>query len=135
MIFSIRNFTKSKINKSFLEKVIQKALREKGIRKKVEIGLVFVGDGRIRALNKKYRKVDRVTDVLAFPHQPLSTFNKKNKFVSPPDKISYLGEIIICYPQAKRQAQERGYSIKRELTALVVHGIFNLLKPPGGAVN
>ena len=122
MILSIRNFTRTKINKSFLEKVTRPALKKIGIKEKAEISLVFVGDKRIRTLNKKYRKVNRVTDVLAFGEKT------KGKFIKAPDKVRRLGEIIICYPQAKRQAKEKGHSIKKELTTLLVHGILNLVK-------
>ncbi|TSC96374.1 MAG: putative rRNA maturation factor, partial [Parcubacteria group bacterium Athens1014_10] len=36
-------------------------------------------------------------------------------------------EIIICYPQAKRQAKEKKHSIKKEIEILLIHGLLHLL--------
>ena len=91
------------IYKKFLEKIAKKVLKILGI-KIPEISIVLLGDAEIRAINKKYRKTNRVTDVLAFDY----------------------GEIIICLPQAKRQAKELGHSLKEELATLLIHGILHL---------
>jgi probable rRNA maturation factor len=48
-------------------------------------------------------------------------------FVSPPDGIRHLGEVVISYPQAVKQAQEQGHGVTRELALLIVHGILHLL--------
>jgi rRNA maturation RNase YbeY len=48
-------------------------------------------------------------------------------FVYPPDGIRHLGEVVISYPQAVKQAQERGHGVAQELTLLIVHGILHLL--------
>ncbi|NWJ95925.1 MAG: rRNA maturation RNase YbeY [Chloroflexi bacterium] len=39
----------------------------------------------------------------------------------------YLGDIMISYPQAERQAPEFGNSPQREVQELVIHGVFHLL--------
>ena len=44
----------------------------------------------------------------------------------PPDEPSPLGEVIVSYPQAKRQAEERGVRLEHELALLVVHGVLHL---------
>jgi probable rRNA maturation factor len=41
--------------------------------------------------------------------------------------VQHLGEVIISYPQAVIQADERGHSIEREITILIIHGILHLL--------
>ncbi len=48
-------------------------------------------------------------------------------FTTPPDGIKHLGEVIISYPQATKQAEEHRHSIKREVVILVIHGILHLL--------
>lgn len=72
----------------------------------------------IRDLNRDFRHVDRVTDVLTFPawegEDPLSG-------------DGYLGDIMICYERAKEQSFEYGHSITRELAFLTVHGVLHLL--------
>lgn len=90
-------------HKKFLEKIAEKTLKTLKI-KIPEISIVLVGDNKIKELNKKYRKTNRVTDVLAFDY----------------------GEIFICLPQAKRQAKQLGHSLKKELAILLIHGILHL---------
>ena len=72
----------------------------------------------IRDLNRDFRHIDRVTDVLTFPawegEDPLSG-------------DGYLGDIMICYERAKEQAREYGHSLARELAFLTVHGVLHLL--------
>lgn len=101
--FEINNLTESKVDKKFLEKVGKKAVRILKI-KLPEISVVLVGDTKIKALNKKYRKKNKVTDVLAFDY----------------------GEVFICLPQAKRQAKKLGHSLKKELATLLIHGVLHL---------
>ncbi len=123
LTLAFRNFTKAKINKPELKETASKTLSLLGVRGMVEIDLAIVGAGRIRSLNKKYRRVDRITDVLAFGATPA----KKEKFIEPPDKVRRLGEIIICLDAAKTQANFFGHSLERELVVLLIHGILHLL--------
>lgn len=109
----IVNLTKSKIDKKYFRKIGEIILRKSKQSKDAEISLVFVGDARMRALNKKYRKADKTTDVLSFLYSEESA-----------KEIS--GEIIISVPQAERQAKGQSYPLKRELLALFVHGILHL---------
>jgi len=91
------------VHKRFLEKVAEKTLKILKI-KISEISIVLVEDAKIKALNKKYRKSNKVTDVLAFDY----------------------GEIFICLPQAKKQAKKLGHSPREELAILLIHGILHL---------
>lgn len=76
------------------------------------ISLSFVDDAEIQRLNRMYRKKDKVTDVLSF--------------ASPDgDRSGYLGDVIISYPQAVRQAEDG--DLELELTDLLVHGILHVL--------
>lgn len=121
MILLIRNFTKNRISAKRLEKVVEAVAAEEKIKNRVEVSLVFTGEKRIRGLNKTYRGVDRVTDVLSFEGE------NEDDFISPQDGVSYLGEIFICYPRAQKQAREKKHSIEKEIDILLVHGLFHLL--------
>ena len=70
-------------------------------------------------MNKEYRGVDRITDVISFALED----NEDIVY----DNIRMLGDIFICIPQMKRQAENYGHSEKRELAFLTVHGILHLL--------
>lgn len=85
-----------------------------------ELSLELTGDGRIRRLNRQYRKKDRPTDVLAFPTREALLPRGK----SPVTRM--LGDVVISLPTAARQAKEAGRSINDELAILLVHGILHL---------
>ena len=80
-----------------------------------ELGILFVGDQRMRSLNRQYRGKDRTTDVLAFAMRE-----------APHSSSSLLGDVVIAVPTAVRQAKEGQRSLDEELTVLLVHGILHL---------
>lgn len=123
MSLLIRNFTKTRVLARALEAVAAAVLQEEKIKREAEISLVFVGEKRIRRLNRLYRGVDRVTDVLSFEGESADG----DGFVDPADGVAYLGEIFICIERAERQAKEKGHSLRQEIDILLVHGLFHLL--------
>jgi len=125
MSLLIKNFTKNKLNQKYLNKVTDETLRIVKFKKPTEISLVVTGERRIKSLNKKYRKIDKITDVLSFGNEELS--NKSAEFVNPPDDVIHLGEIFICYSQAVKQAKQKKHSVKKEISVLLIHGILHLL--------
>ena len=80
-----------------------------------ELGILFVGDQRMRSLNHQYRGKDRTTDVLAFALRE-----------APHSSSTVLGDVVIAVPTAVRQAKEGQRSLDEELTVLLVHGILHL---------
>ena len=80
-----------------------------------ELSLDLVGDGRMRRLNRQYRRKDRTTDVLAFAMR---------ESASPVSAL--LGDVVISVPTAQRQAKEGGRSLSEELAWLLVHGVLHL---------
>ena len=125
----VKNFTKNKFNQKYLNKIADETLKVAKFKKPVEISLVITGEKRIRSLNKKYRKIDKITDVLSFGNDATSKIikNKSVKFISPPDNILHLGEIFVCYPQAAKQAKQKNHSVREEIIVLLIHGILHLL--------
>ncbi len=91
----------------------------------VEMGLVMASQERIQGLNRDYLGKNEPTDVIAFSMLPGE--EAPSLFVPPPDGVQHLGEVIISYPQAVIQADERGHSIEKEITILIIHGILHLL--------
>ena len=80
----------------------------------------FVSGEEICALNKHYRGIDKITDVLSFPQYGSID-------AIPPEGKIVLGDIVICTEQALLQADEFGHSPERELVYLFVHSLFHLL--------
>ena len=90
----------------------------------VEVSVTFTDNEKIRELNKKFRGIDRATDVLSFP-----LFDYEGESEEPPvdELIGMLGDIVISLEQAKKQADEYGHSFEREAAFLCVHSMLHLL--------
>jgi probable rRNA maturation factor len=73
--------------------------------------IAIVSDARVRALNRRYRRKDRATDVLSFPS----------------DTPGVLGDVVIASGVAARQARDAGHSLATELRVLALHGLLHLL--------
>jgi rRNA maturation RNase YbeY len=80
-----------------------------------ELGILFVGDQRMRGFNRQYRGKDRTTDVLAFAMRE-----------GPHSSEILLGDVVIAVPTAARQARKGQRSLDEELTVLLVHGVLHL---------
>ncbi|MCI7068721.1 MAG: rRNA maturation RNase YbeY [Mollicutes bacterium] len=89
-----------------------------------EIDVSLVDDETIHQINRDYRHVDRVTDVISFAFN--DDKDPKDAILNP-EVPRMLGEILICLPQAQRQAEQIGNTLKRELSFLFVHGLLHLL--------
>lgn len=84
-----------------------------------EFNVIIVSEEKIQELNKNYRGLDRVTDVISFALEDDKSFNMEG--------YRMLGDIYICLKRAKEQALEYGHSFKRELSFLAIHGLLHLL--------
>jgi probable rRNA maturation factor len=115
------------LDAGWLEGIARAALAAQGVRGDVEMGLVVTGQERIQELNRTYRGQDKPTDVLAFALLPECDTELGLSFTNPPDGVRHLGEVIISYPQAVRQAEEQRHSLEKEVAILVIHGVLHLL--------
>ena len=98
--------------------------------------LLFVSEEEIRALNRRERGVDSVTDVLSFPAaalaagEPIVSADHAD-CIEPAcggeEARMYLGSVVICTARAKEQAKEYGHSEAREIGYLTVHGMLHCL--------
>lgn len=98
----------------YMEFVIKKLKIKKGI-----FNIIFVTNEEIHKINKEYRKVDRVTDVISFALED-------NKDIEYKD-FRLLGDIYIAIDVAYEQAIEYNHSREREVCFLATHGLLHLL--------
>ncbi len=111
MLFvDVHNTTRTHISRSRFRSLAMYALSCAG-RKRATVGVVFVGESRIRSLNARYREKDAVTDVLSFLYE----------------RVPLEGEIFICVARARKQARQYGHSFLEELEHLLIHGILHLV--------
>lgn len=83
----------------------------------VDVGLVFVLDPEMQALNRRWRKKNRPTDVLSFSAW-------EGDFIMGDDR--FLGDLVVSIETADRQAHEHGHSLDVEIGVLVCHGLLHL---------
>lgn len=95
---------------SVVKQVLKTVDNQLNLRGKKRVSIGFVSPSQIRKLNKQYRGKDKVTDVLSFQ-------------LASGDMI---GEVLISYDQARRQAKIIGHSIRKEVQFLLVHGLLHL---------
>jgi probable rRNA maturation factor len=106
MKLEINNLTTARIDEGFLKRIVKNVLKKE--KKKVnDLSIALVGPKRIKELNKKYRRKNRVTDVLAFSQG--------------------LEEVVICLSEVKKNAKRFGLTFKKELARVLIHGILHLL--------
>ena len=100
--------------------IIEQALKTLGIEDDVEVSCVLVDDERIHEINREYRHIDRSTDVISYAMEDNDQF-----YVEGMPRT--LGDIFISVDHAKKQAEEYGHSLRREMCFLFTHGILHLL--------
>lgn len=119
VLISIRDPFESALNPAASVSLGERVLAAESIAG-AELGILITDDEQIRGLNRQYAGEDKATDVLSF------SLREGEEFVSP-DDVTRLGEVIISYPTAVRQAKEAGHSVADEVSHLLVHGILHLL--------
>lgn len=116
--FEIFNETDEDIDIEEEKKIIEFALKHENL-ENVEFNVIFVDKKTIQKINKEYRNIDKVTDVISFALED----NEEIKF----EFGRLLGDIYICTDKMKEQAKQYGHSILREQGFLTVHGLLHLL--------
>ena len=101
-----------------IKKVIDHTLEKEQVTSAI-FSIIIVDNDKIHELNKNYRNIDRVTDVISFALEDV-----KDNFKS---DIRLLGDIYISIDKAVAQSEEYGHSLLRELSFLSVHGLLHLL--------
>lgn len=84
------------------------------------INLEFCDDSFMRQVQKKFRKLDRTTDILSFPSLELELLEQENLDAS-------LGDLLVSVPAIVRGARRGRRSFEQELTEVLVHGFLHLL--------
>ena len=119
-VITDNNFWKKKINKkekffNLLVKSFPKKYRF--INKKINLTVLLSNNTNIKKLNKKFRNMNKPTDVLSFP----SGENYKGK------KVSYLGDIVISYEFMNKPKKISLFDFKKKIIKIFIHGFLHLI--------
>lgn len=112
-VFSVHSaMPGARVRREFLLECARRA--SKHIRRRLaSISFVLVDDRKMAALHREYMNIGGTTDVITFD-------------LSESPKGPMEGEIYICVPQAKRQANEYGVPLYFEAARLAIHGVLHL---------
>jgi probable rRNA maturation factor len=138
-VVEVVNGTRTAVDEELVARLVARVLEAEGVRG-AEVAVTFVGETRIRALNREHRGRDEVTDVLSFPLEewetpaagaapPISDLGEVAEAVvsgtvGPP---LLLGDIVICARRALEQACGDDLPPSLEVAVLLTHGTLHLL--------
>ncbi|MDD5750656.1 MAG: rRNA maturation RNase YbeY [Candidatus Pacebacteria bacterium] len=103
MAIEVNNLSAAAVDKNLLKRIIKAVLV--GEKSKKDISFVLADPAQMKALNRKYRKKNKPTDVLTFPEL----------------------DILICPKIIKDNAKKDGVSFERELVKVTIHGVLHFL--------
>lgn len=118
--FELNKQVGAPVGEVWINRVLKAFTNAHPFKKKYYFSLALVDQRTIRQLNRHYRGRDQVTDILSFAE------DFKN-FVDLPRGAKYLGEIVICVPETKKQARLFGQSFRVEFSRLLIHGLAHLV--------
>lgn len=119
----ITNKTRSKEFKPYyylFDKVAKVAEKELNL-PDYTISIILVKSKKIREINRDYRNIDRVTDVISF------AINDVEDDYEMMEMEKELGDVFINVDYAYSQAEEYGHSFEREFAFLFTHGLLHCL--------
>lgn len=108
--------------RALIRKACNFTLKYEGFTDKAEINVTIVNDDEIQQLNRKFRDIDKSTDVLSFPLGEDGVYD-----YNPESEALMLGDIVISADHAMMQANLYGHCIDREIAFLTVHSMLHLL--------
>ena len=105
---------KYKVNERLLKSLVKEIAQLAGEKDGI-VSISFVGKQRIRNINRKFRDIDKPTNVISFP------------FMDSFGRIKIIGDIIICPEIAQKQAKKEGNDFIDYMAFLIIHGFLHLL--------
>jgi probable rRNA maturation factor len=108
-----------KVNRKRMKQVVADTVRKNGIVTPAEVSVAIVGNRKMRSLNRKYRNMDKTTNVLSFSQS-------EGQGPRPPDKL-YLGDVVISYPVVIEESAMEKMLVDDQIAELLEHGVKHLL--------
>lgn len=113
------------VRAKFLRNTVAKILEFVKVKSKTEVTITIVGDRKMRHLNKEYAGVDETTNVLSFSQVEKAKGNAR--FIAPSSsEYLDLGDVVISYPQAIKDAIESEILVEEAIKKLLIHGLLHL---------
>lgn len=97
-----------------------RTVRNNGVTGAAEVSVAVVGDRKMRELNKKYRSLDKTTNVLSFSQM------EGEASPLPSDRL-FLGDVVVSYPVIIEEAARENMLVDDKINELIEHGVRHLL--------
>ena len=112
-----------------IREAVEHALACENVRENCTVSVLLTDDEGIRVINKSFRNVDSVTDVLSFPMNELTpgAFKADGCEKDPETGSILLGDILLNLKRCEEQGEEYGHGFSREIRYLTVHSVLHLL--------
>ena len=109
-----------KVNRKQIKKIVEETLEKNNVEGPLEVSIAIVGNRKMRSLNKKYRNIDKSTNVLTFSQ----TEGEKSL---QPQSVVALGDVVISYPYVIDEASRFDQLVDERVAELVEHGVKHLI--------
>ena len=119
-----------RVSAETVRRVAETAIQRELLSGPDRMSIIVTGDDEVRALNLRFRGLDEPTDVLSFGKDGARGGRipgDGDGFVLPPGEEPSLGELVIAFGQASRQAEQAGRTVEQEIALLTAHGALHLL--------
>ena len=112
-----------KLSRKRIREAILEELKKAGVTGPAEVSVAIIGDRKMRLLNKKYRNLDKTTNVLSFSQLE----GKEYSAAAAPSEAMMLGDVVISYPQVIFEAVKEEMLVDDKISELIEHGVKHLL--------
>lgn len=109
-----------KVNRKLIKTAVRETIIGQGLTRPVAVSVAVVGDRKMRALNKKYRDLDKTANVLSF-----SLTEGESSMT--PSNVWQLGDVVLSYPQVVKEAGAKNVLVDEKVDELVRHSVLHLL--------
>lgn len=109
-----------RVNRKRVVSCVIEELHKHGVEGEAEVSVAIVGRRKMHSLNKRYRQLDKPTNVLSF-------VQGEGEKMPHPDNNLLLGDVVVCYPIAVEQAALENTLVDDKVCELVAHSVRHLL--------
>lgn len=109
-----------RVNRKKIKERVEDTVRAGGVVGSCEVSVAIIGNRKMRALNKKYREIDKPTNVLSF-----SQLEGKTQII--PSDALILGDVVVSYPMVLEEAAAQNMLVDDKICELIEHGVKHLL--------
>ena len=123
----IKADSKFPINRKRIRLLVERVLVDKSIGSHAIVSIFVVGNRKMQSLHEGYKHEPGPTDVLSFPYSTMDKTTTTPGFITPDEAGLMLGDIVVSFPEARKQAMQKNKLVDDQIDFLIEHGLHHLL--------